>query len=97
MKALKTFVLVLALCGALVLIWYTILNARLVRLTAAANSPFVSLVVDEDEDGHCLFVRNSGAGPAVYGLFDTHADAERGAATIGNSGRTWVTRPAWYG
>ena len=35
----------------------------------------------------------SGAGPAVYGLFDTTADAEAAAEALRAEGRTWVTRP----
>ena len=35
----------------------------------------------------------SGAGPAVYGLFEARADAERAAAALAGSGRILVTRP----
>jgi 4-diphosphocytidyl-2-C-methyl-D-erythritol kinase len=35
----------------------------------------------------------SGAGPAVYGLFERAADAERAAAALGRTCETWVTRP----
>jgi 4-diphosphocytidyl-2-C-methyl-D-erythritol kinase len=38
----------------------------------------------------------SGAGPAVYGLFDTAADAERARRALRPLGETWVTKPAWY-
>jgi 4-diphosphocytidyl-2-C-methyl-D-erythritol kinase len=38
----------------------------------------------------------SGAGPAVYGLFDSAADAERAQRALGALGKTWVTKPAWY-
>jgi 4-diphosphocytidyl-2-C-methyl-D-erythritol kinase len=37
----------------------------------------------------------SGAGPAVYGLFDDRSAAQ--AARRGLPGRTWLTVPAWYG
>jgi 4-diphosphocytidyl-2-C-methyl-D-erythritol kinase len=39
----------------------------------------------------------SGAGPMVYGLFDTVDDAGRARAVVGDLGATWVTKPAWYG
>jgi 4-diphosphocytidyl-2-C-methyl-D-erythritol kinase len=39
----------------------------------------------------------SGAGPVVYGLFETRDDAERAQAVLRGLGETWVTRPAWYG
>jgi 4-diphosphocytidyl-2-C-methyl-D-erythritol kinase len=39
----------------------------------------------------------SGAGPVVYGLFDTTQDAERARAALRDLGEAWVTRPAWYG
>ena len=35
----------------------------------------------------------SGAGPAVYGLFDHEGDAERAARELGGAGRTWLARP----
>jgi 4-diphosphocytidyl-2-C-methyl-D-erythritol kinase len=37
----------------------------------------------------------SGAGPAVYGLFETTADAARAQAELHGLGEAWVTRPAW--
>ena len=39
----------------------------------------------------------SGAGPAVYGLFDGVAAAERARDAVGHLGATWITKPAWYG
>lgn len=39
----------------------------------------------------------SGAGPAVYGLFDDVGDADRARRALGHLGATWVTKPAWYG
>lgn len=39
----------------------------------------------------------SGAGPAVYGLFEDAAEARRAGARLGGVGRVWVTAPAWYG
>jgi 4-diphosphocytidyl-2-C-methyl-D-erythritol kinase len=38
----------------------------------------------------------SGAGPIVYGLFETTADAERASVALRNLGETWISRPAWY-
>jgi len=35
----------------------------------------------------------SGAGPAVYGLFEHADDAERAAATLSRAGETWTARP----
>jgi len=39
----------------------------------------------------------SGAGPAVYGLFHSTADAGRARRALRGLGQTWVTVPAWYG
>jgi 4-diphosphocytidyl-2-C-methyl-D-erythritol kinase len=39
----------------------------------------------------------SGAGPVVYGLFDTAADALGAERSLRPLGATWVTKPAWYG
>jgi 4-diphosphocytidyl-2-C-methyl-D-erythritol kinase len=39
----------------------------------------------------------SGAGPAVYGLFQHRAQAKVAAAAMRRHGRTWLTVPAWYG
>ena len=39
----------------------------------------------------------SGAGPAVYGLFVHERDATSAAQGLRNSGRVWITAPAWYG
>jgi 4-diphosphocytidyl-2-C-methyl-D-erythritol kinase len=39
----------------------------------------------------------SGAGPALYGLFNRTAEAKRAARALGHLGRTWITVPAWYG
>ena len=35
----------------------------------------------------------SGAGPAVYGLFQRREDAERAAAGLGTVARTWIAQP----
>ena len=39
----------------------------------------------------------SGAGPALYGLFETRDAALRAARELRRLGRVWVTYPAWYG
>ena len=39
----------------------------------------------------------TGAGPTVYGLFHSIADAQRAGRALRRFGRTWVTVPAWYG
>ncbi len=37
----------------------------------------------------------SGAGPAVYGLFETRPEARSAAHRLGRRVRTWVTAPVW--
>jgi 4-diphosphocytidyl-2-C-methyl-D-erythritol kinase len=37
----------------------------------------------------------SGAGPALYGLFERRADAERAATRLEGLGAVWVATPAW--
>jgi 4-diphosphocytidyl-2-C-methyl-D-erythritol kinase len=39
----------------------------------------------------------SGAGPAVYGLFEGEAEARRAEAALESQGRVWIVFPAWYG
>jgi 4-diphosphocytidyl-2-C-methyl-D-erythritol kinase len=39
----------------------------------------------------------SGAGPAVYGLFERRADARAAERALARRGRVWLTVPAWYG
>jgi 4-diphosphocytidyl-2-C-methyl-D-erythritol kinase len=39
----------------------------------------------------------SGAGPMLYGLFHTTADARRARHALRHLGQTWVTAPAWQG
>jgi hypothetical protein len=46
-----------------VLIWYTMLTSRLVKLTKAANEPFLTLTYDPNV--RTLFLRNLGASPAL--------------------------------
>jgi 4-diphosphocytidyl-2-C-methyl-D-erythritol kinase len=58
-----------------------------------ASSPLAERL--RAEGAFCADV--SGAGPIVYGLFETTADAERAEAAVHALGETWITRPAWYG
>lgn len=39
----------------------------------------------------------TGAGPAVYGLFQHRATADAARRALRSSARLWVTVPAWYG
>ena len=39
----------------------------------------------------------SGAGPALYGLFEAEAQAREAAKALEGRGRSWVAFPAWYG
>jgi 4-diphosphocytidyl-2-C-methyl-D-erythritol kinase len=39
----------------------------------------------------------TGAGPAVYGLFEGLAEARGAARRLRHAGRTWVVAPTWYG
>jgi 4-diphosphocytidyl-2-C-methyl-D-erythritol kinase len=39
----------------------------------------------------------SGAGPALYGLFNQRKEAEAARRALRRHGRTWLAAPAWYG
>ena len=39
----------------------------------------------------------SGAGPALYGLFESRSDADAARRFLSRSGETWLAPPAWYG
>jgi 4-diphosphocytidyl-2-C-methyl-D-erythritol kinase len=39
----------------------------------------------------------SGAGPAIYGLFERKEDALAAAAALSILGATWICAPTWYG
>jgi 4-diphosphocytidyl-2-C-methyl-D-erythritol kinase len=39
----------------------------------------------------------SGAGPALYGLFEKREDADAARRALERFGRTWLAAPAWYG
>jgi 4-diphosphocytidyl-2-C-methyl-D-erythritol kinase len=58
-----------------------------------ARSPLCEELV-----GHGAFRADvSGAGPALYGLFNRRAEAVRAAGALKGLGRFWITIPAWYG
>jgi 4-diphosphocytidyl-2-C-methyl-D-erythritol kinase len=38
----------------------------------------------------------TGAGPAVYGLFQHRAEAQRARRSLRSRGRTWLVVPTWY-
>ncbi|HZQ80996.1 MAG TPA: hypothetical protein VFB25_03350 [Gaiellaceae bacterium] len=58
-----------------------------------ASSPHVQSLLDAG----AFRADVSGAGPALYGLFNRIADAERAQRSLRRLGRTFVTVPAWYG
>lgn len=39
----------------------------------------------------------SGAGPALYGLFDDRHEADSARGNLSRLGRAWLAAPAWYG
>jgi 4-diphosphocytidyl-2-C-methyl-D-erythritol kinase len=56
-----------------------------------ATSPLTEKLVDAG----AFRADVTGAGPAVYGLFDDRASAEAAEPRIRQLGRTWITEPAW--
>jgi len=83
-------------------------SAALRRLLAAVRRPrdlaalpvndLASSPLADELRAHGAFRADvSGAGPALYGLFNRTADAKRAARALGHLGRIWVTVPAWYG
>jgi 4-diphosphocytidyl-2-C-methyl-D-erythritol kinase len=58
-----------------------------------ATSPLAAQL----EQAGALRADVSGAGPAVYGLFEREADATSAAARFDDVADTWVTFPTWYG
>jgi 4-diphosphocytidyl-2-C-methyl-D-erythritol kinase len=54
-----------------------------------ASSP----LADQLEDLGAFRADVTGAGPAVYGLFERAADAEHAAAAVSRAGTTWLARP----
>jgi 4-diphosphocytidyl-2-C-methyl-D-erythritol kinase len=57
-----------------------------------ASSPFARRI----EELGAFRADVSGAGPAVYGLFDDRAAARAAETALRHVGRTFVTVPAWY-
>jgi 4-diphosphocytidyl-2-C-methyl-D-erythritol kinase len=58
-----------------------------------ARSP----LADELVAGGAFRADVTGAGPAVYGLFEEEQEARAAANRSRPHGRVWVTTPAWYG
>jgi len=56
-----------------------------------AGSPHAAALLDEG----AFRADVSGAGPAVYGLFEDRAAAERAGASLSGIGRVWTAEPAW--
>jgi 4-diphosphocytidyl-2C-methyl-D-erythritol kinase len=56
-----------------------------------------SVHADELEGLGAVRADVSGAGPAVYGVFEEEEGARRAEAAFEGRGRVWVTFPAWYG
>jgi 4-diphosphocytidyl-2-C-methyl-D-erythritol kinase len=56
-----------------------------------------STLADELERLGAVRADVSGAGPAVYGVFEDEAGARRAEAALEGRGRVWVAFPAWYG
>ncbi len=60
------------------------------------NDLVSSPVADELREIGAFRADVCGAGPAVYGLFESWRDAVRAGASFAGRGRTWLTSP-WYG
>jgi len=76
------------------------LNAALAARDLAALPPndlVASPLADELRTHGAFRADVTGAGPAVYGLFEQRAQAESAREALASRGRTWVTAPAWYG
>jgi 4-diphosphocytidyl-2-C-methyl-D-erythritol kinase len=56
-----------------------------------ASSP----LVDELRHAGAFRADVTGAGPAVYGLFDEQTDAITAHAMLGDRGKAWIATPAW--
>ena len=57
-----------------------------------ASSPLVERLIAEG----AFRADASGAGPMLYGLFDSDDDAHSAEGALRGLGKTWITRPAWY-
>lgn len=60
-----------------------------------ANDLATSLLAAELRDLGAFRADVTGAGPAVYGLFDDPAAAAAAEARLRPRGRVWIVRPAW--
>lgn len=58
-----------------------------------ASSP----LSDELREAGAFRADVTGAGPTLYGLFHSLADAERAKRALRSFGEAWITVPAWYG
>jgi 4-diphosphocytidyl-2-C-methyl-D-erythritol kinase len=61
------------------------------------NDLATSRLASEIERAGAFRADVTGAGPGLYGLFDTEADARRASADLSHLGQTWVAFPSWYG
>jgi 4-diphosphocytidyl-2-C-methyl-D-erythritol kinase len=61
------------------------------------NDLATSPLVEEISAAGAFRADVSGAGPAVYGLFQQRRDADAASRSLRRLGRTWVAAPAWYG
>jgi 4-diphosphocytidyl-2-C-methyl-D-erythritol kinase len=61
------------------------------------NDLAASAVGDELRELGAFRADVSGAGPAVYGLFEHHAAAVAAQEALRGHGQSWLTVPAWYG
>jgi 4-diphosphocytidyl-2-C-methyl-D-erythritol kinase len=62
-----------------------------------ANDLATSPLVEEIRAAGAFRADVSGAGPALYGLFQQRRDADAARRALRRLGRTWLAAPAWYG
>jgi 4-diphosphocytidyl-2-C-methyl-D-erythritol kinase len=71
---------------------------RAAHLAALPRNDLASSPLSEAlEEAGAFRADVSGAGPAVYGLFENADLARSAAADLADLGRVWVTFPSWYG
>ncbi len=61
------------------------------------NDLAVSPLAAEIERAGAFRADVTGAGPALYGLFEAEDVARRAAVDLDRLGQTWVAFPSWYG
>lgn len=67
-------------------------------LAALPRNDLVSSPLSAELEGLGAFRADvTGAGPAIYGLFERADEALGAAAALSNLGTTWVCAPTWYG